>query len=243
MSSHATPTDRGCGRRVRGGIYLEIGMGRDGTPIENLLIDHPIPVPVKRLGIMPRGVRLVEWLTGPMLVDWVGSNYYPNVLDFVEEARRFGISRRLPRNLDWKTLAGANLVFLHARAAVENPDTFWSRISKTYCPIENAVHMGEGYRKAGGPCAGFWWDDVEGGEPIESENGARIVRRRMPSFTYLARSRPIGADPIYTPAMFMLAPSSAGRLVYVREYPGDGIPAELARDIAASGLTIEAVDE
>jgi hypothetical protein len=242
MASKATATARGCGHRVRGGLYLEIGIGPNGTPIEQLLVDHPVPIDVKRLGITPRGVRLVEWLTGPLLVDWIGSEHYPNVLDFVEEARRFGISRRLPRRFDWAALKGAQLAFLHARAAVENPDTYWAHIRKTYCPTDNAVHVGEGYRKAGGPCAGFWWDDVTGGERVEPENGQRIVRRTMPSFAYLARSRPADADPIYQPAIFMLAPG-VPRIVYVREYPGEGIPSELARDIAASGLTVEAVDE
>jgi hypothetical protein len=242
MGANAKPTARGCGRRVRGGVYLEFETGPGGKPIEDFLVDHPIPLDVQRLGITPRGVRLVEWLTGPMLVDWIGSSHYLNVLDFVEEARRFGISRRLPRRFDWARLAGAQIAFLHARAAVENPETYWSRITKTYCPIENTVHVGDGYRKAGGPCAGFWWDDIEGGAPLEAENGQRIVRRSMPSFAYLARSRPPGADPVYQPALFMLIPG-APRLVYVREHPGDGVPLELARDIAAAGLSVEAVDE
>lgn len=247
MGSGAIPTDRGCGRRVRGGVYLEVGVGPGGVPLESLIIDHPIPVPHRQLGVTPRGVHMVEnpWEPGgKLLLDWIGSRYYPNVLDFIEEARRFGISRRVPVTFDFSSMRFARIAFMHERAAVENPDTYWGNfeLTKVYCPTQNEVHLSPGYRKAGGPCAGFWWDDVVGGKEIDPEMGNRVVRRTMPSFSYLARRRPADADPIYTPAIFMTTPGLA-RFVYIEERPGDGCPDWLAAKLNAAQMPWEVVPE
>lgn len=246
MSSKAIPVDRGCGVRVRGGVYLEIGVGADGVDLHRFLVDHPLRLPMRELGITPRGVHIIDdpWDTrASMLIDWIGSQHYPNVLDFLTEARMYGISRRLPRNFPFESLHGISIGFVHSRAAVENPEAFWAnpQVTKTYCPTGNAVHQSPAYRSAGGPCAGFWWEDVEGGIELDPEMGNRVVRREMPSFRYLARRRPDTADPIYAPALFLVM--RPGRLVYVEERPGEGIPAELAARMASSGFDVEAVQE
>jgi hypothetical protein len=47
---------------------------------------------------------------------WVGKENYPYVPDFVEEARRFGISKRIPRDFPIERLQpGSKLILIHAR--------------------------------------------------------------------------------------------------------------------------------
>lgn len=107
---------RGCGERVPGGIYAETVLGDVGMPFDFFICDSPHPVDPD-WGISAIGVKQV----GEDLVDWVGQKHYPNVLDFVEEGRRFGVSRRLSPNLDFERLtAKSKMMFVHAKAHIEN---------------------------------------------------------------------------------------------------------------------------
>ena len=91
---------RGCGVRSPGGIYVECGLSRYGRPIEDFLVDPCREIP-DGLDIMPRGVTILERITASKrtgiydIYDHVGEKHYPNVLDFVVEVRKQGLSRRL----------------------------------------------------------------------------------------------------------------------------------------------------
>ncbi len=196
------PVERGCGHRKAGGAYWELGLGEGGMPVEFFLLDPPIKL--GDLHVPARGVLVIERDGVTHLVDRVGREYYPNVADFVEEVRRFGLSRRLPPNIPFAKITPASQLFLvHDRAWVNNvqPYDSWR------CPKNRAAHA---VIRQPEMCAGVWWEDVEGGLRF----AGRAVLRTMPSFEYEARCRPEGHTPHYEPAFFMAVP--CGRIAVVR---------------------------
>ncbi|MBU2722906.1 hypothetical protein [Acidithiobacillus ferridurans] len=108
---------RGCGSRVKGGVYLCTGLSKHGSPIEAFLID-PVP-PFK--GEPFRAPILME---DPQqngiyhAVVWVGAEFYPSLVDYVEETRVKGASRRIPSGFDFSKLTPgkSRMIFVHPRA-------------------------------------------------------------------------------------------------------------------------------
>jgi len=107
---------RACGSRKQDALYIKVEQSSDGLPIESFLLD---PAP-KWSGDVP--------LRSPMLVkaddkDYnhvilgVGENNYPTVPDFVEEARKMGVSKRIPRNFDFSqvTKGKSRLILMHPK--------------------------------------------------------------------------------------------------------------------------------
>jgi hypothetical protein len=222
MVMAAIPGERGCGQRKCGGIYGECGLSPWGKPLEDFLMDPPVAVDPTDLGISPIGVTLIDDpATGAThILDWVGEEHYPNVCDALEEVRRFGLSRRLSRTLDFGRLdANSRILLVHRRALITDVAAYvvdWRRS----CPKAVPEHADPPH--APSLCAGIWWEDVGGGQKAAPQDGqpadARRVRRAMPSFSYVARSAPLGATPAYAPAIFASFPLS--RLVVVRDPEG-----------------------
>ena len=216
---------RGCGAsRVQGGVYFECGMSPHGRPVEDFLLDPPVP---STMTIAAQGVALIERGGVTYIVDIVGSCYYPNVADFVEEVRHLGVSRRLPQTLAFERLtAESRLLVVHARAWVDNADEY-----RPYpCPRHLTEH-GTGMTRT--HCSGVWWRDVDGGKNLLADG---YVNRRMPSFTYWARPTPPCVIPVYRQAFFASFPCS--RIVVVR----GNHEAALAQARKAS-VPVEEVDE
>lgn len=236
MTGTAIPVERGCGRRKQGGIYGECGLHPWGSPLEAFLMDPPVPVDPAALGISPIGVTLIDdpATDATHILDWVGEEHYPNVCDVLEEVRRFGLSRRLPRTLDYSRLdARSRILLVHRRALITDLSGYtvdWRRP----CPKALAEHADPPH--AASLCAGIWWEDVTGGASVETPAGPladpRHIRRTMPSFTYVARTTPPGVTPAYAPAIFASFPLS--RLVIVRDPEGGTHAAALARAGQAS---------
>jgi len=150
MSAGAVPVTRGCGRRTSGAAYWECGMSPDGRPIEEFLIDAPTLIP-PGLAVAPRGVSLITVGGVTHVVDWIGAAHYPNVLDFVAEVARFGLSRRLPSSLDFARLTPASRILLvHARARVENASVYgpFACPKNLHAPGSDACIGGSGPRGA-----------------------------------------------------------------------------------------------
>lgn len=136
---------RGCGDRKEGGVYGCLGIDVFGTPFHEFLYDPPIPWrhgPFR--GIRPETpeIRGKLWEDSDfVLYDWIGEGSYPFVPDWVEEARRFGVSTRLPPTLPWERMAGKNvwLVTIHANAIIEwtptPPERDWTY---QFCPFNVA---------------------------------------------------------------------------------------------------------
>lgn len=179
-------SERGCGKRKKGGCYLTVATGPDGAPFENFLVDPPIPVDLQKLSIGPRGVHLIERAGVWHVFDVVGRQHYPNVADFVEEARLMGISRRAELPDYSKLTPASRLILIHQRAYITNWDEmaaelcFAERYEEFRCPRSIANHRLEA-PSGMEMCAGLWWHNVEEME-AETPNDCRIAGvRHLPA--------------------------------------------------------------
>ncbi len=125
----ADPVERGCGDREPGGVYCESGLSPRGRPLEEFLIDPPLPLPdgldlVNKPQLwqrtLPSGEPALDAEGLPIydLLIWVGEEHYPYCSDFIEEVKQFGASRRLNPNLDLSLLSRSSRMILahpHAR--------------------------------------------------------------------------------------------------------------------------------
>ncbi len=203
--------ERGCGRRKMGGVYATVDTSLNGLPIEHFLLCLPQIVDLDAMGISPVGVSLIEVNGVHHVFDFVGRKHYPNVADFVEEARWFGISRRC-EGIDYsKITSDSRLVLIHARAWVANAEEYVCGLPEKDlaeevwpCPKGIKHHPMAEDEKSVVPCSGLWWHDVEG-----AENGLR----KMPSFEYRASARPAGVDGQYQSAIYGVWPLSRFEVV------------------------------
>ena len=109
----AIPEPRGCGEREEGGVYAECGLAPMGSPLEHFLFDPPWPLP-DGLDLInkPQLWQRADPVTGEPVLDpethapvydlliWIGAEHYPEAVDYIEETRRLGASRRLNPKLD-----------------------------------------------------------------------------------------------------------------------------------------------
>ncbi|GGR15842.1 hypothetical protein [Deinococcus ruber] len=57
------------------------------------------------------------------VLDWVGEGHYPEIADFIEEARLKGVSRKISHTAPISGLTKDSRLFLvHPRAAIRNAD-------------------------------------------------------------------------------------------------------------------------
>ena len=125
---------RGCGERKPGGLYICTELSPGGTPIEHFIIDPPIPYDGQKF----RVPTIFEKDGINHLLFWVGKEFYDYPSDFIEEARRFGCSKRVPAGFPIEKLQyGSMMFFVHSRAIIED----FSRLPKPqYCPKNDAAH-------------------------------------------------------------------------------------------------------
>lgn len=243
--------ERGCGYRQQGAVYITCGLAPEGYggPLEDFLLDPPVLVP-EHLQVPDRGVTVLERDGVFHVVDRVGSAHYPNVADFIEETRRFGLSRRLPINFEFEKLTSESRIILcHERAYVgtwseyraEDPKGPW------HCP-KSVVGPGRpGHPEAtDGPCLGIVWEDITEGEVVSVEldgplAGREIVKRTMPSFEYRGHARPSDSEPEYALAFFMSMPITA--IEVVRDRVSNQHESAWQKASAADGIQVEIVDE
>lgn len=250
---------RECGdARVAGGIYLVTETSPFGYPLEHFIPCEPIPVDLDELGLTARGVQVREirgacvacnphrlaetniacpycegkgWLDVPHVFDVVGKGYYPHVLDFVEETRMLGASRRaeLPQEDLRRLRPGSRLVLIHERAWVDNASAYFEAIGESeinrgayLCPKRIRRHdelthpplISAGYPR----CARVWHYDLEEGEGVEvveeREGGLKLVDRQLACGNrYRAFTRPEGVEGEYRHAIFMALPIGKIELV------------------------------
>lgn len=230
---------RGCGTRVLGGIYAEARTSPNGSPIEYFLIDPPQIIDAEVMGLSPIGVSLVEMGGVTHIFDWVGSESYPNVADFVEEVKRMGLSRRLSRSLDFSRLGpGSRIICLHSRAHIVNHRDYYEAASWN-CPKGLDAHHNRHHAKLAATCAGLWWEDVTRGPEDEANINGRTIRRHMPSFDYEARTRPIPNQPEYKLAAFLSLPLT--NLAVIRD-PLDNTHEQAYEKASAASLPVALED-
>jgi len=212
---------RGCGRRTKGGVYLESGIahGGGGRPLEWFLVDPPRPFEVAhKVG--------VELVTGPdgktHVVDWIGQQHYGHAADFLEEGRRFGFSRRVHRGLDFSRLElGSRMLFVHAHGDLANladllayfPESLHAvgllgaSSTRHHC----GKYMQSGDRRHFEPfttsmCTRYLWAFPESTEARETPAGIRWMRR-FNEFEYEVHPiQPDAPEPEWRPALIASIP-------------------------------------
>ena len=214
------PGGRGCGTRDAGGTYLALGIGAGGTlHVEDLILD-----PVKIWpGPWQRGFKILPNKRGWNDVGiFISKEDYPSLWDFVEETRRFGISRKVPPTFPFEQLTPgkSNMVFIHAHGSprfdyhiesdlslpikgckffLENKE-LWARTDYGYHPlVETQTKCTFAHQHLAGRLHNCSYD----------ENGKFIVE--MPSFTYegywpLIKPEKGFDDMTWDVAAFMVAP-------------------------------------
>lgn len=171
------PVPRGCGVRSPGGVYLECGLSKNGSPLEAFLVDPPVPPP-KGKGKEELANKPQLWIrtarsnsddpateyvvmhpgTEQPIVDiliWIGAEHYPHVADYIEEGRRYGFSRKLNPNLDLSQLTrSSRMILLHPYAL----NTLWEQqLRPLYCGKSMPGHAS-------------LEEDWEGDEDLESDD-------------------------------------------------------------------------
>lgn len=239
---------RGCGLRVKGGTYACVPMGPGGEPLESFLICPPLAVDLDELGISPLGVHLIEREGVYHVFDVVGEQHYPNLMDFIEEARRFGVSRRC-EGIDYSKITGASrLVLIHKRAIIENARDYYNVIPRTanMLPFCRKKNPGHDKRFEAGEltetCSGLWYHDVE--KLDQDEPGAIDDQpygpRTMPSFAYHAYQRPEGLTPEYAYGIFAIFPLTQFEVV---DNPEDEKHQEKVKRVREAGVSVFTVEE
>jgi hypothetical protein len=236
---------RGCGHRVAGGLYLVwlppyneatqqalIPPDADYRPrwfADEFILDPPHPVDVEALGVTPIGMTPVLRNGVWHLLDWVGEEHYPNVADFVEEARRQGVSRRISMSvLENEYTEASRLLLIHRKAYIANWMAYRSIAYHGGRRLENIqrnwrcpAHLA-GHEEGRCNCAGIWWEDVAGaaiaGDNHPSEwtrvPSARWTIRDLASGEfYRCAERPPGVVPEYQPAIFASFPFTRYEIV------------------------------
>lgn len=226
----AIPVQRGCGTRQESGIYLECGVGPFGLPLESYLMDPPILIP-PGLPVPAQGMGLIHGANGIWhLVDRIGLSHYPSSADFIEEVRRFGLSRRIQKNLkatvDGQVVCGFSLLTKDSRifsihdkghvtipaATPKYPFGGWKIDVK--CP--SGKHPDPTQHPCVCACQAYHVvEQHPGDKPLPSagpdqEHSIRF-ERKMPSFSYVARRFAEGpaAEVVLKPAIIASWPISA----------------------------------
>jgi hypothetical protein len=179
-----TPVERGCGSRQEGGIYIECGLSEWGEPLEKFILDPPVPVPVE-FKLPTQGVGSFERNGIFHAADRIGAKFYPNAADFTEEVRRFGLSRRIPKNFPFEILSERSKIFVaHPKGLVTNwaglrtnspvyPSWICPKCKVEHKPAEllgalSAIRDKEEADAfaARNCCAGVWFETLLGGDEI-----------------------------------------------------------------------------
>lgn len=248
----AVAGERGCGRRVPGGTYVEVGLVSPdlalrgfGRPVEDFLLDPPVKLH-PAMSFTDRGVNVLAQpaTDGKVIhhiVDVVGERYYPNVADFAEEVRHMGLSRRVQGTLPFNLLTPASrIILVHRKAWVHH----WAEIRERLVPNAYGTHRCPldvskprmAHQLGQEMCAGVWWEDLDP-DTVRTSVVPGVVIRHMPEFHYLGKPRSDYIDVSYEPAFFASFPIS--RLVVVK---GESSDTALNR-ARASRLRVDEVDE
>jgi hypothetical protein len=189
---------RGCGDRTPGGVYIECGLSPVGRPFEDFLLDPPLALP-PGLGAETVANKPQFWTdseTGTVhLVIWVGAEHYPYLADFVEEACRFGISRKLsPQLLErpefGRLTLNSRMILAHPRAlnaswAKQHPPYRCMKQIPEHVSAECGAQVNEqdtggasGADERTGPCLFQTWDLIPASAALPLTNpltGAPVV--------------------------------------------------------------------
>jgi len=195
----AIPVPRGCGEREPGGVYIESGLSPYGRPLEEFLVDPPLPPPEgkgkEELANKPQmwvrtartdpGDPSTEYVvmnpgTEQPIVDlllWIGAEFYPYVSDFIEEVRRFGASRKLNPNLDLSQLTRwSRMILIHPYAL----NTLWEEQQRPHTCAKSIPGHALAERGEEGEEQEHGWQDEGEAPEVASEEEAPLDAHRGP---------------------------------------------------------------
>jgi hypothetical protein len=179
--ARAIPVERGCGFRSPGGVYVECGVGEHGTPFETFLLDPPHPLP-DGLDLANKAQLWDDAEHGVThLLIWVGEAFYRYVSDFIEESKRYGVSRKLSPYLDVSRLSQ------QSRMLLAHPKAFnarWHHMTQpdTCAKLVPGHAQGDGQDVAG-PCLFKTYDLIPRDAALDPEEGITLDGR-----TYYTRT-------------------------------------------------------
>ena len=220
-----TKITRGCGTREPGGLYACCGTSPYGKPIEEFLIDPPMPFKGKPF----RAPVTKEKDDVKHLIIWVGEQFYPYCPDFIEETRRYGASRRIPftKDFDFEGFVPfkSRMYFIHPRAIITNEDCF-EKVDM--CPKNKPEHL-EGKEFCIRSLYYFVQAEPEGGQYAREIGDTRYY------VPWVVRSK----RPEYMAGMFLNLPFT--HFEYVRREDGSVEPR--IEEAVKDGKSITVVDE
>lgn len=235
-------TQRGCGSRSANSLYVCADTSIFGKDLYFFLVDPPVPW---------RGSQL----RAPMLIEdgknlnhlalGIGKSFYPYVSDFVEEGRRMGISKKVPRNYDLSGLTPgkSRLLLIHPRAIPQ----FKYALSKFWCPKDIHEHILRENEFPG--CIGDLWSlsglsshprTLKHGNPHlvveipETDVSQNHIRIETPSCHYVV-NKPLSAkEPqLYSSGIILMFPR------FHFEWVGDKAPDPLKKRMEKAGFILE----
>lgn len=254
---------RACGNRIAGGVYLEVGVGPKGHPIEEFICDPPRPVDEAALGMSARGMSAVDIAERTYVFDHVGSDY-PNAADIIEEGKHQGFSRRVQRNFDFAKLdPTSRLALVHPRAIADhravlemvepskvdgskNPADCPQDIGFAHCGKLPTGHEQPSQINGTQMCARMWWQDLdpdrEKPQELRQTSAGRWVERQLGDTRYHAMARPLMSkhEPSWRAGIILILPIH--QIVVVRD-PEGGTHRPALDALDSVHLPVELVDE
>lgn len=186
---------RGCGSRQKGGVYLCTHLSPFGSPLEDFLVDPVLPFAGEpfRAPILiadPEDIRVQH------AVIWVGAQFYPSPVDFIEEVRRKGASRRVPSGFSFSALTPgkSRMIFVHPKAYTQ------ACVLPDRCPKAIPNHGTDA------PCLGAHWHLAQAlGSAVHGDRG------RIGDMTYPLPTQwgPDAVPDDLSPGMFLVLPINA----------------------------------
>lgn len=146
---------RGCGYRIRGGVYWEshiprlvtageMSMGLEDLPdpvdVQQFVLDPPIPIDLQRMGMIALGVKAIVRDGVTHIIDWIGEAHYATKGAFLEEVGRLGVSRRLPVTFPFGQLTNeSRLLCVHRKGIPYSQGTQWKPAIFASFPLTQVV--------------------------------------------------------------------------------------------------------
>ncbi len=223
-----------CGHgRTAGEVYVECGPRISGIPLRDLLVDLPQLVDAEEWGVSPIGMKAFQLDGVTHLLDWVGESHYPEVADFIEEAVRGGLSRKVSHTGPIGELTSESCLYLlHPRALITNAAALPAPAGFT-CPC------GKGHVPAQG-CLGWAWH-AEPNVSVDPDAPGGPARRRLAqgaAYPVMTPSVPRHAE--YALALFLVAPITN---LTVIQSPDAATMAERLAAAQKSGIPVFIADE
>jgi hypothetical protein len=240
-----------CGFRQSGGIYATLDLVENGTAsVEDFVVCPPVKIDSDEMGLSAIGTKLIEQNGVWHVLDIIGQDSYPNVADFLEEARRQGISRRISKRTEFSLLGpGSRLILAHAHGYIDNAVEFYHvrPNDEWWCPRDIPDHteppegnIGYLSREC---CSSLHWECVEGGVAASDPDapggmlcgnlhtditGVHMHRRRSDPRAVVRTLPSFSYRALRTPegvapkySLAVVASFPIGRLEVVRDFHGD----------------------